>query len=73
MSFSRTSVVTSTPLSLLQIPFVAQDYSSTFLDIAAPFIEPNSVVVEDILEDIHLLSNDRFITPIILPPLDIPL
>lgn len=42
-------------------------------DIATPFIKPPSVVVEDILEDIYLLSNNRYNTPIIPHPLEMPL
>ena len=68
----ETSVVTSTPSPPIQIPSLAQDYSSALHTIAAPAIEPPTAVVEDILEDTHLLSDDRFSTPIMPPPLEIP-
>ena len=68
----ETSVVTSTPPPPVQIPSLAQDYSSALYTIAAPVIEPPTAVVEDISEDTHLLSDDRFNTPVIPPPLEIP-
>lgn len=67
----KTSVVTSTPPSPIQIPFVAQDSSLALLDILAPFIELPNAVIEGISKDIHLLSNDRLNTPVIPPPLEI--
>ena len=42
------------------------------LTITTLVIKPPTIVVEDIPEDTHLLSDDRFITPIIPPPLEIP-
>ena len=41
-------------------------------DIVAPLIEPSSVVVEAILEDIPFLTDDSFSTPIIPSSLEIP-
>ncbi len=67
----ETSVVNSRPPPLVQIPSLAQDYSKTLPIIEAPIIEPPTVVIEDILDDTHILSDDRFNTPIIPPPLDI--
>ena len=67
----ETSVVTSTPLPPIQIPSLAQDYSSALSTIATLVIEPQTVVVEDISKDSHLLLDDRFNTPIIPPSLEI--
>ena len=68
----KTSVVTSTPPPLVQIPSITQDYSSSFPTIVAPIIKPPIVVIEDILEDTHLLLDDKFNTPAIPPTLEIP-
>ena len=68
----KTSVVTFTPPPPIQIPSIAHDYSSTFPTIVALVIKPHNVVIEDILEDTHLLLDDIFNTPIIPPPLEIP-
>ena len=69
---SKTSVVTSTPPPPIYIPSLAHDYSLAFPIIAALVIESPNVVVEDILEDTHLLSDDRFSTPVDPPSLEIP-
>ena len=68
----ETSVVTSTPPPLIQIPSITHYLSSTLPDIATLVIEPPSAVVEDILEEIHLLLDNIFNTPIIPPPLETP-
>ena len=68
----ETSVLTSTPPPPIQIPSLSHDYSSTFPTIAGLVIEPPTTIVEDILEDTHVLSNDTFSTPVIPPPLEIP-
>ena len=68
----KTNVVTSIPPSPIQIPSLAQDFSSSLHTFVAPFIELPIVVVKDILEDTHLLSDEKFIIPIIPPPLEIP-
>ena len=64
--------MTSTPPPPIQIPSLAHDYSSALHTIAARAIEIPTAVVEYISEDTHLLSDDRFSTPIIPPPLEIP-
>ena len=68
----ETSVVNSTPPCPTQIPSLAHDSSSTFPTISALVIETPTIIIEDILDDTHLLSDDRFNTPIIPPPLEIP-
>ena len=64
----ETNIVTSTPPTPIQIPSLAQDYSSALHTIAAPAIEPPNIVVDDISEDTHLLSNEiqhtYYLTPI---------
>lgn len=59
---SNISVVTSTSPSLVQIPFVAHDYSSALPNILDLFIKPSNIVIEGISEDIHLLFDDIFNT-----------
>lgn len=68
----KTIFLTSTPPPPIQIPSLTLDYYLALPSIATPVIEPPIVVVEDISEDTDLLLDDRFITPIIPPPLQIP-
>lgn len=71
-SIHETSVETSTPLPPVEITSIQQDSSSAMTNIVAPLIEPSSVVVEAISEEIPFLTDDRFSTPVIPSSLAIP-
>ncbi len=67
----ETTVVTTLPPPL-ELFSIQQSSSSALLDSSAPFIEPPSAVVEDSIEDIHLLFDDDVNTPVIPLTLGIP-
>ena len=65
-----TNVVTSTPPPSIKISSLANDYSSTLPTIVALDIKPPTKIVDDISKDTHILSNNKFNTPIIPSPLE---